>query len=135
MENIYTRPALERGSFQVISYDGIQFGYSFRFQTQDTRGIYLSCLESFQVELDGKPVSPYDMTIRVDGGEYPVSQMPELAHVVMDLGKSATVKVRDYGDLTGEHVLSLSFDDRVPFINRTGATVAAPTRDSMKVRG
>jgi len=133
MENIFTRTALVRDSFQVISYDDIQYGFFFRFNTKDTRGIYLSCLEKFTVELDGVEISPYDMTIRVDGKEYLVALMPELSSVVLDLGKEATVKVRWYGDLSGEHNLSLSFFDRVPFIGCTGRTVAAPAKDQMKV--
>ena len=133
MENIFTRRSLVRDSFQVIAYDGIQYGFSFRFNTTDTRGIYLSCLEEFSIELDGVKLNPYDMTICVDGKEYLVALMPELSSVVLDLGKEAVVKVCYYGDLTGEHTISISYNNRVPFIGATGHTIAAPTRDKMTV--
>ena len=134
MQNVYTRDALVRGSFSLLTYGGIQYGYTFRFTTQDTRGIYLSCLEDFRVELDGVQVSPYDMTIRLHSGEYAVSEMPFLGSVVIDLGEAATIKVRDYRDLSGDHVLRLSFNDRVCFIGHTGQTIAEPTVDEMVVR-
>lgn len=133
MENIFTRQALVRNSFQPVVYDGIQYGFTFRFNTTDTRGIYLSCLEEFSVEFDGVKLSPYDMTIFVDGKEYLVALMPELSSVVLDLGKQATVKACYYGDLTGEHTLSLSYNDRLPFIGSVGHTLAPPTRDTMIV--
>lgn len=58
MQSIFTRQAQERGPFRRIEYDGIQFGYSFRFGTQHTREIYLSCPENFRGSLNRSPVSP-----------------------------------------------------------------------------
>lgn len=133
MESIFTQPILRRESFRRVVYGGIQYGYSFQFSPADTRGTYLSCLEAFRVELDGEPVNPRDMTIRVSAGEFSVAQMPELASTVLGLGETATIKVRHYGDLSGKHTLRLSYNGRLPFIGSTGHTLAPPCGDEMNV--
>ena len=133
MFKVFDRPALVRDSFRVIEYDGVQYGYSFKFNTTDTRGAYLSLFYDFTVKLDGKDVDPYDMTIIVDGREYTVARMPELTETVIDLGKEAEIKVRDYSDLSGKHTLTLSYKSKLSFIFVAGHNVYSPMVDEMEV--
>ena len=108
MKIVFKRGFLERDSFNVIEYNGMQFGYAFDIASRDIRGTYLSCIEDFSVKFDGKEVSPHDMTIRLNGREFSVSQIPSLGCEIFGIADTAQIKVRDVDSLIFQHLSEIS---------------------------
>ena len=104
---MYDSFLVRKDSLQNVCKDGEIVGFKFAVQLANYRGIYLSLVNGFYVNMDGVEYDQDDLTLEVNG--QPPRTMAELAKAVWehwDLQDEAFVNVRKPGGLEkGAHKL------------------------------
>lgn len=110
-------PAIVPGSVRNYCVNGKTKGFRFGLRLKYYRGLFLSCTDSFSLTVDGKSIDPADMTLGINGKEFPVSMLPELLSEFWFITDQAQVAVHLPGGLEArEHELDLKFLLRSPYL-------------------
>lgn len=97
--------------------DGKKQGYEFTIRLSYYRGLFLSCVNSFELLVDDEVVPNSEITFSINGKEFFVDQLSSLSSEFWDLLEPATIKVMQKGGLaSGNHHLKLNFYLRVPYL-------------------
>jgi hypothetical protein len=93
-------------------------GFEVRLRYKWYRSLQLSCLENFQLSLDGQPVDPDAVTLGVNGHAYRLSELAEKVEELWFIQDSAVVSVELPGSVrSGEsHRVDVVFGLRAPYI-------------------
>lgn len=110
-------PAILPGSVRDTVVNGQVLGFRFGLRLKYYRGLFLSCTDCFTLKVDGKLISPADMTFGINGKEFPVSMLPELLTEFWFITDCAEVSVHSAGGLGSRgHELDLRFLLRSPYL-------------------
>lgn len=101
--------------------NGEKIGYEFDIRLSYYRGLFLSCVDSFKLIVDGIAVSNSEITFSINDKEFFVDQLSSLSAEFWQLLEPAKVKVFHKGGLTnGAHDIKLDFFLRVPYLPLPG---------------
>lgn len=102
--------------------DGERIGFEFDVRLSYYRGLFLSCVDSFGLEVDGERYSNDNITFSINGKSFGVNQLNLFASEFWDLLQSARITVLKKGGLAqGEHALKLELMLRVPYLPLPGS--------------
>lgn len=92
-------------------------GYQFDVRLSYYRGHFLSVIDELGVTVDGKEVSPQDITFCLKGHEYGVAQLQSLVNVFWPITEPATIRVFQPGGLAkGDHDIQFTLYFRSPYM-------------------
>ncbi len=92
-------------------------GYSFDIRLSYYRGLYLSCIETFELKVDGEVIESQDITFSVNGKTFAIDFLGECASEFWGLTKPARIEVlKDGGLEPGEHQIDLTLMLRIPYM-------------------
>lgn len=92
-------------------------GYAFDIRLSYYRGAYLSCVDEFELKIDGEVVDPRWITFGINGKSIPVGQLSQCVSEFWRLIDPARIEVLKEGGLTpGEHDIDLKLMLRVPYL-------------------
>lgn len=93
-------------------------GFEVRLRYKWYRSLQLSCLENFQLSLDGQPVDPSAVTLGVNGHSYRLDELTDKVEEMWFILDSAVVGVMLPGAVKpGEaHQIGALFGMRIPYI-------------------
>ncbi|NTV91456.1 MAG: hypothetical protein HGA22_14030 [Clostridiales bacterium] len=110
------------GSLGSIYTKGVKSGYRFDIRLSYYRGMYLSCIESFELKVDGQPVPKQDISFNINNKALNVFQLSDCITEFWRLTDPATIEVFKLGGLNeSEHKLELVLMLRSPYMPLPGA--------------
>lgn len=105
------------GSLQNTYIKNEKAGFEFDIRLSYYRGLFLSCVDSFNLQLNGKEVPNKDITFSINDKEFYVDQLSSLSSEFWKLLEPAKIRVFFPGGLEkGEHDIKLDFFFRVPYL-------------------
>ena len=95
-------------------------GYSFLIRYPSYRGTFLSCITSFEVEVDGEKIPEEDLRFCLNGKEFVIPELKDLHREYWFVLDAARVKVvgRDIAD--GDHQVKVTMFHRIPYTGYFG---------------
>jgi len=121
MASAFDINVLEENSIKNIINNGIEAGFSFDIRFTAYRGTWLSCLEQFDVFLDGIKVPDDEVRFCLNQKEFLPQQLKELAWEYWFISDSATIKVLLQRALHGEHRIQVKYAYRIPYTGYFGS--------------
>jgi len=104
-------------SLKNIYVNGKKMGYTFDIRLSNYRGHYLSCIDEFEITVDGEKIVKEDLTFGINEKEFNVYQMPSLITEFWQLIEPAHITVFKAGGLVaGEHEIKVNLMLRVPYM-------------------
>ncbi len=100
--------------------NGKKYGYEIKLQYPSYRGTFLSCIESFDVKIDGKAIDENDMRLCVNGKEFLISELKELFKEYWFVLDKATLRIMKMGGITGKHEIEAHMKHRIPYTGYFG---------------
>jgi hypothetical protein len=112
---------IEEESVENLVYEGIEGGFQFRIRFTAYRGSHLSCIESFQLKLDGKEVNKAQIRFCLNGKEFLIDQLKDLYQEYWFIQNSAIIKVMNGEALRGTHQIDVRYSFRIPYTGYFGS--------------
>ena len=106
----------------VADAEGEVVGFSFDTRIAYYRGLGVSMVEPFEVEVDGEQVPTDQLTFSIGDRTWTFAELEEDYDTRWELTDTATVTVQRPGGLVGEHTIAATEVLRVsylPFLSRT----------------
>lgn len=101
--------------------ENISIGYEFKIKYPSYRGTFLSCIEALEFKLDGEKIPEEQISVRVNGKDFLISEIPECFKEYWFVRHPATVRVLQPGGLkAGYHELAVYMKHRVPYTGYFG---------------
>lgn len=108
-------------SLQNSYINGEKIGYEFAIRLSYYRGLFLSCVNSFELLVDSQPVPNEAITFSINNKEFFVDQLAENPSEFWQLLEPAKIRVHQKGGLPiGEHHIQVQFFLRVPYLPTPG---------------
>ncbi len=108
---------IKKSTFKSYYINGRKNGFEFDIQLAYYRGHYLSCIEVFEVWLDGEQIPETDMTFELKGKEMPVYRIKWATTEFWSQVEPAKIRViKEGGIAPGEHELELKLMLRIPYM-------------------
>lgn len=102
--------------------DGRISGYQFLVRLGYYRGLFLSCIETLAVEVDGCSVPEGDILFCLNGKDFEPSELCRQSSEFWNIVEPATIQVHQGGGLSdGEHNVKLTLILRCPYLPLPGA--------------
>jgi hypothetical protein len=100
-----------------IVVEGISIGYEFNIHGIHYRGIYLSCIESLHIRVDGREIGEAESVFAINGKEFLFSQLKEMYKEYWMSNKTATIRVFNYKGLPpgSNHEIEVDYKGHMPF--------------------
>jgi len=96
-------------------------GYEFKCQYPSYRGTYLSCIEAFEVLVDGKKIPDSSIYFLLNGKSFLISQFADLYMEYWYILDLATIRSIDLDGLTpGDHAITVNIRHRIPYTGYGG---------------
>ena len=112
---------LEKTQARNCTVDGVTYGYEFTLRYPSYRGTFVSCIEGFEVKIDGVRVDTADMRFTLKDKQFLVSELGELCHEYWFVLDEATVTVMKSGGLpAGDHQIEVEMVHRIPYTGYFG---------------
>lgn len=101
--------------------NGKKNGYKFDIRLSYYRGLYLSCIDEFEVVVDGEKVDADDIIFCINDKEFNVYQLSYCISEFWSLVEPAKILVNRKGGLSaGEHNVEIKLMLRVPYLPMPG---------------
>lgn len=114
---------LRPDSLRNFPSDRQALGYQFQVRLAYYRGHYLSCIDQFQLEVDGQTVADKALLFCLNGKEFEPVELRRQSAEFWEILKPATIKVHHPGGLEpGEHNVKLTLMLRSPYMPQPGAS-------------
>jgi len=108
-------------SLRNVYIDGKKIGYQFDIRLGYYRGLFLSCIDCFELEVDGERVPAQDITFSINQKEFSVYELPYCRTEFWHILEPARITVIKPGGLApGEHRIKLTLMLRVPYLPLPG---------------
>lgn len=108
-------------SLRNIYINGKKSGYQFDIRLGYYRGLYLSCIDRFEVIVDGEKVADEDITFSINQKEFSVYELPYCRTEFWHLIEPARISVIKPGGLSaGEHKIEVILMLRAPYMPLPG---------------
>jgi Domain of unknown function (DUF6379) len=96
-------------------------GFEFKAQYPSYRGTYLSCIELFEIEIDGETVPEKSIYFQLNGKQFLLSQMKELYAEYWFIMDKAVLRVMQAGGISADtHNITLKIQHRIPYTGYFG---------------
>lgn len=113
---------IKGNSIEHTYINGKVEGFEFKINLSYYRGHFLSCIDEFQVYLDGKEIDSKDITFCLNGKQFYIQQLSYCITEFWNIKESATVKVEYAGGLQeGAHIIEVKLILRVPYLPLPGS--------------
>lgn len=95
-------------------------GYSFLIRYPSYRGTFLSCITSFEVEVDGVKIPEEELRFCLNGKEFVIAELKDLHREYWFVLDDAKIRVvgRDIAD--GDHQVKVTMFHRIPYTGYFG---------------
>lgn len=105
-----------------IAAGDIKVGYEFRLQYPSYRGTFLSCIESFEVRVDGELIDNKEIGFAINGKEVLVEEFPELFREYWFTLDNPAVRIYRTGGLEkgSKHKIYVKMNHRIPYTGYFG---------------
>lgn len=104
-------------SLTNYSISGKKQGFQFDIRLSYYRGLFLSCVNSFELIVDGKTIPNSQITFSINDKEFFADQLSSLSSEFWALLEPAKIKVMQRGGLPkGAHDIKLNLFLRVPYL-------------------
>lgn len=104
-------------SLRSVWAKGHKVGYSFDIRLSYYRGLFLSCVDQFELKVDGQLVDSRNITFNINGKSIPVDFLSNCASEFWGLTVPATIEVTTLEELkSGAHEMDLTLMLRVPYM-------------------
>jgi len=124
--NLGVEPICEDG-FGNIVVNGNAIGYTIRIRHNRYRSAILSCIEEFQLKVDGQVVDPLNITFCLNNKHFMISQLKDQYTEYWNILDKAELLVLKSGGLArGEHQIDLRLMIRIPYISSPWTYGAKP---------
>lgn len=118
-------------SLKPIFVNGKKAGFEFQVRLSDYRGLYLSCIKSLELIVDGKVYDKKLVRFCLNGKQLIESQLHSAVTEFWHMLEPATIKVVDLKGLeSGLHEIKLNLDIRIPYLPLPGLSGEYMTLDS-----
>lgn len=102
--------------------NGQKSGFSFEIRLSYYRGLYLSCIEQFEVYVDGEKVADQDVSLGLNGKVFSAYQLAGCTTEFWSLLEPAVIDVSRPGGLpAGSHPIKVVLLLRCPYLPLPGA--------------
>jgi len=108
-------------SIQNFDVNGKTYGFQFDVRLNYYRGLFLSCIDEFGVNVDGEKVDQMDLTFSINGKDFSAFNLNENISEFWNILHRAKVQVRRPEGLTsGKHEIELFLILRSPYLPLPG---------------
>lgn len=121
MASAFDINVIEDESIENMIYNGIEAGFLFAIRFTAYRGTQLSCMESFEVYLDGEKIEDRDIRFCLNKKEFLLDGLKDLAQEYWFILENAIIKVWNGKALKGEHQIEVKYTYRIPYTGYFGS--------------
>ena len=112
------REVIDKNSLQNFYVWGEAMGFTFKMYYNRYRNVPLSCIEKFEVYVDGEQMDPLLVHLCINGKKFLPSDLPDMYNEYWAMQVPATVEVDKMGGLAaGEHEIRVYMLARAPYIS------------------
>ena len=109
--------SLSENSLHPYIIKGNTIGYTLDLTVTRYRSLPLSCVNEFELKVDGEVVDPINMTFCINRKRFMIAQLKDLWAEYWNLNEKAQLVVLKNGGLEpGEHKVELTLIMRVPYV-------------------
>lgn len=102
--------------------NGLKSGYQFDIRLSYYRGMYLSCIDRFEIYVDGEKVPDQDIAFNINDKALNAFQLSECITEFWKLTEPARIEINKPGGLAeGEHHINVVLMLRSPYLPLPGA--------------
>jgi len=115
-----------------------KLGYEIYCRYPSYRGTYLSCIENFELFVDGKRVPDNTIYFHINGKQCLISQLKELyLEYWFILDKAKLLVIKDGGLEEGNHEVTIKIKHRIPYTGYFGSYLVLDGSDTkvLQVKG
>lgn len=117
----YNKILICKDDIKNVTMGNVVVGYQFKIKYPSYRGAFLSCIEALSFEVDGEPVPAGEISFKLNGKDFLLSELPECFKEYWFVRDPATIFVRVPGGIEpGEHSLRVTMRHRVPYTGYFG---------------
>lgn len=133
MTSIFTLEMIDRSSVQVWCEGDVIQGIRFMCRLPDCRGSHLSCIEHFEIAVNGIRIPPDRILFCLNGKKLFPSEFPGLGYEYWRIDEPALICVTDV-DLNSLSELTVRFGMRVPYAGTLDEPVVVPHMDQFLLK-
>lgn len=117
-----------------VFVNGQIVGYEVKCKYPSYRGTYLSCIEVFELYVDGQRVEDGKISFILNGKSFLLPQLKELFSEYWFILDKAVLRVREPAGLgPGEHRVEIRIKHRIPYTGYFGEYLVIDSRDAKNV--
>lgn len=114
--------------------NGHIMGFELKCQYPSYRGTYLSCIEKFELYVDGEKVDDSKINFIINGKSFLISQLKDLYSEYWFILDKATLRVYQEGGLKqGKHNVKVIIKHRIPYTGYFGTYMVLVGEDSKEL--
>lgn len=104
-------------SLKIVEREGRAIGYSFDIRLSYYRGLFLSCIDEFELVVDQEKIRHQDMLFHLNGKTFTIDHLTNCTTEFWNLIEPARIEViREGGLRSGEHEIDLTLYLRIPYM-------------------
>lgn len=117
----YNKILICKDNIKNVLVGDVTVGYEFKIKYPSYRGAFLSCIEDLKFEMDGEPIPASQISFKLNGKDFLLSEIPECFKEYWFVRDPATIFVRVPGGIEkGEHRVRVYMKHRVPYTGYFG---------------
>ncbi len=117
----YNKILICKDNIKNVLVGDVTVGYAFKIKYPSYRGAFLSCIEDLKFEMDGEPIPASQISFKLNGKDFLLSEIPECFKEYWFVRDPATIFVRVPGGIEkGEHRVRVYMKHRVPYTGYFG---------------
>lgn len=104
-------------SLRSIIVNNSKIGFAFDIRLSYYRGLFLSCVDEFDLFVDGERINHQDITFCINGKMFPIEFLRECSSEFWGLTTPARIEVlKEKGLDIGDHQIDLTLMLRIPYM-------------------
>jgi len=120
--------------FKNVYEDDRPAGFQLKVRITYYRGIPVSCVESFDVTVDGETFSPDNVTFSIGGKSFPLTQVGKAVDVRWPFGDPATLIIKKPGGLKpGIHDIQVVETLRISYMPNSRSVATAKKKVTLVI--
>ncbi len=116
----YDRLFIPHDTIDRETVEGVPVGYSFIIRYPSYRGTFLSCIERFELEVDGVRVPDEKVRFCLNGKEFVLNELNDLHREYWFVLADARIKVIGDEIADGAHTVKITMFHRIPYTGYHG---------------
>lgn len=116
----YDRLFIPGSTIEREKVGDVAYGYSFIIRYPSYRGTFLSCIERFEVAVDGKDIPEEKLRFCLNGKEFTIPELKDLHREYWFVLADAKIMVIGDDIKSGEHEVRVTMFHRIPYTGYHG---------------